>query len=53
MSTWNPADKSADITLSGSNRIATRNTGADAWKFTIYKIRAVSVSTVTKLMHRI
>lgn len=32
MTTWNPADKSGDITLSGSNRIATRNSGAGAWR---------------------
>lgn len=30
--TWNPSDKSADITLSGSNLLATRNTGASAYR---------------------
>lgn len=30
--TWNPSDKSADLTLSGSNLIATRNTGTYAYR---------------------
>lgn len=30
--TWNPSDKSADLTLSGSNLVATRNTGSWAYR---------------------
>ena len=30
--TWDPSDKSADLTLSGSNLVATRNTGSSAYR---------------------
>ena len=30
--TWNPSDKSSDITLSGANLVATRNTGSSGYR---------------------
>lgn len=47
MTVWNSADKSADITLSVSDRVATRNAGAAAWR-AARGVSSFTIGTATK-----
>ncbi len=47
---WNPSDKSADVTLSGSNLIATQNTTSSAWRM-VRSTTSYTVGTSTNKVY--